>query len=122
MKKEGVPENDFPKGILCISDGEFNASPKEHKTNLAEAKDILLKGGFSAEYVSSFIVVLWNLPTSKGKQMVKFETFEAGIGGLYYFGGFDGSIIEFLTNEKVKSARDLALEALNQELLNMVSV
>src|SRR5690606_22642533 len=23
LKKEGIPESDFPSGILCISDGEF---------------------------------------------------------------------------------------------------
>ena len=63
LKKRGVAEEDFPTGILCVSDGEFNPS-EAGKTNVEKAKSTLLKAGFSKEYVDNFVIVLWNISTS----------------------------------------------------------
>ncbi len=118
-------EDGFPKGILCISDGEFNATPDKSKTNLQEAYIKLQDAGFSAEYRSEFVIVLWDLPTGSAfgrKSKPHFEVHSAGIGGLFYFCGYEPSTIAFLTNEKVKTAKDLAEESLQQELLQLVTL
>ena len=60
LKAQGVSESEFPTGILCISDGEFNSS-QLGKTNVESVKDVLRSAGFSKEYVDNFVIVLWNL-------------------------------------------------------------
>jgi hypothetical protein len=121
MKKQGTPESDFPRGILCISDSEFNPASL-NKTNVDAARTTLRNAGFSKEYVDEFVIVLWNLQSNyygKGTG----EKFETGKNALnvYYFGGYSASVISFLSG-KIKTTYELMEEALDQEILNMVEV
>lgn len=122
IKKSGVAEADFPKGILCISDSEFNPA-QLGKTNVESAKSKLSAAGFSSDYVDNFIIVLWNLQSYDygPKTGQKFETY-GDVPNVYYFSGYSGSIISFLCGEKIKTAADVVEAALNQEVLNMVSL
>ena len=117
LKQQGIKESDFPSGILCISDSEFNPSSL-NQTNVETAKQTLLSGGFSKEYVNNFVIILWNLQSSgRGN---KFETF-GDVQNVFYFSGYSASVISFLTN-KIKTAEELFMSAMDQELLNMIEV
>jgi len=121
IKSQGVPEEDFPSGILCISDGEFDAS-QLGDTNVKAAKEMLLEAGFSKEYVDNFVIVLWNIPNSfYCNSSTKFETYEGSYTNVFYFGGYSASVISFLSG-KVKTARELFDAAMDQEILNMVEL
>lgn len=121
IKATGVKESDFPSGILCISDSEMNPT-QLGKTNVDTALDTLRRAGFSEEYVSNFVIVLWNLqsnaygPTT-GK---KFETY-GNVPNVFYFSGYSAATVSFLTS-KIKNAEELFLEAMDQELLNMIEI
>jgi len=121
LKQEGVPESEFPTGILCISDGEFNPSSL-NRTNFEDTKIKLKNYGFSNNYVNNFVVVLWNLQNNyygrnSGK---KFETY-GNVPNAFYFSGYEPSVISFL-DDKIKTPQELFEEAMNQEVLNMVEV
>lgn len=129
IKHQGIAESEFPTGILCISDGEFDPG-QVGMTNVLSALEILIKAGFSQEYVRNFKVILWNLQTDfygshTGK---KFETFETNITNVFYLSGLDGSVIAFLTGQTSKEAKapetaeELFNSAMNQEVLEMVEV
>jgi len=121
IKKQGVAESDFPTGILCISDSEFNPTALG-KTNVDTALSTLKSAGFSDEYVSNFVIVLWNLqsdaygPTT-GK---KFETY-GNVPNVFYFSGYSAATVSFLTS-KIKNAEELFLEAMDQEVLNLIKI
>lgn len=122
MKKQGTPEADFPTGILCISDGEFNPSDLG-KTNVETALSSLRKAGFSQDYVDSFKIVLWNLQSgyygaNTGK---KFETF-GDVKNVYYFSGYSAATVKFIMENKVETAADLFNAAMDQELLNLIKI
>ena len=121
IKKEGVSESEFPTGILCISDGEFDSNALR-KTNVDIALMHLREAGFSEEYVSNFVIVLWNIQTIYGgnNNGNKFETF-GNVPNVFYFSGYSPSVISFLTSQ-VKNAEELFLESMNQEILNMVEI
>jgi hypothetical protein len=119
LKRQGVPESEFPTGILCISDSEFNPA-QLGKTNVESAKIALKNAGFSKEYVDNFVIVLWNLQSyyyGRGTGE-KFETF-GDVENVFYFSGYSASTVSFLTSE-IKTAKELFLEAMNQELLGMI--
>ena len=116
LKAQGVSESEFPTGILCISDGEFNSS-QLGKTNVESVKDVLRSAGFSKEYVDNFVIVLWNLQDYYGRGN-KFET-HGDVENVFYFSGYSASTVSFLTSE-IKTAKELFLEAMNQEVLNMI--
>jgi hypothetical protein len=119
--RKSVAEDDFPKGILCISDGEFNPSALS-ETNVGAAKEKLLAFGFSRKYVNDFIIILWNLQSNfygKGTGQ-KFETY-GNVNNVFYFSGYSASTISFLTN-KIKNADELFNEAMNQEVLNKIEL
>jgi len=117
LKQQGIPESEFPTGILCISDSEFNPA-QLGQTNVQTALDTLRKGGFSNDYVNNFVIVLWNLQSyNRGN---KFETF-GDVNNVFYFSGYSATTISFLTS-KIKNAEELFNEAMNQELLNMIEV
>lgn len=121
MKRKGTPESDFPSGILCISDSEFNPA-QLGKTNVEAALDTLRKAGFSKDYCDNFVIVLWNLQNSyygRGSGE-KFETAK-DTPNVYYFGGFSASVVSFLS-EKIKSTYELMEAALDQEVLRLVEV
>ena len=121
IKKQGVAETDFPKGILCISDSEFNPG-QLGKTNVETALQTLRNAGFSEEYVSNFVIVLWNLQSSyygsnTGK---KFET-HGDVKNVFYFSGYSAATVSFLTTE-FETASELFNAAMNQEILNMIEI
>lgn len=125
IKRSGVAESEFPTGILCISDGEFNPSALG-KTNIETALNTLRSAGFSDEYVSNFKIVLWNLQSraygdNTGK---KFETY-GNVPNVYYFSSYEPSIIAFLTGvegqtSEPKNAEELFNAAMQQEVLKMI--
>lgn len=119
IKKQGVPEDEFPKGILCISDGEFDPS-QLNETNVDAARRNLRAANFSEEYVNNFVIVLWNLQNGYygAGSGEKFETY-GDVNNVYYFSGYSASVIAFLTSE-VKTASELVDAALNQEVLNLI--
>jgi len=128
IKRQGVPENEFPTGILCISDGEFNPT-QLGITNVQQALVSLTNAGFSQKYVQDFQIVLWNLQSGYyGKNTgKKFETF-GGVKNVFYFSGFDGSIIGFLTGmqgstrKPPETAAELFEAAMDQQVLNMLEI
>jgi hypothetical protein len=122
LKKKGLDESEFPTGILCISDGEFNPA-QLGKTNVEAARAALRNGGFSAEYAANFVIVLWNLQSNAygsntGK---KFET-HGDVQNVFYFSGYSAATAAFLMNQEIKTAADLFDEAMNQEVLVMVEL
>ena len=128
IKQEGVSEADFPTGILCISDGEFNPSRSLSETNVKNALERLLFAGFSDEYVHNFQIILWNLQSKyygKGTGE-KFETY-GDVENVYYFSGYDPAIIAFLTGvegqtKTPKTAKELFEAAMDQEVMSMIEV
>ena len=101
--------------------GEFNSNSLR-QTNVDMALIHLREAGFSEEYVSNFVIVLWNIQTVYGgnNNGNKFETF-GNVPNVFYFSGYSPSVISFLTSE-VKNAEELFLESMNQEILNMVEI
>jgi hypothetical protein len=121
IKLSGVKEDDFPTGILCISDGEFDKTNLD-TTNIHAIYDLLKHVGFSKEYIDNFVVVLWNIPNDfYGRDRgTKFETY-GPVPNIFYFGGYSASVISFLS-EKIKTPEELFLAAMNQEILNLVEL
>lgn len=128
--RSGVPEADFPTGIICISDGCFNPVnfKAANQTNFHALKSALSSGGFSKKYVDNFKVILWDVPNSyyskKGHQA--FEDF-ADCPGLFHIGGLDGAAIAFITGtinqtKVVSNSEELFEAAMDQEVLNLVEV
>jgi hypothetical protein len=127
IKAKGVNESEFPTGILCISDGEFDSS-ELGKTNVENARTYLRDSGFSKEYVDNFKIILWNLQSRYYGEGTgeKFET-HGDHTNVYYFSGYDGSIMSFLLGTKdnkstPKNADELFEAAMDQEVLNMVTI
>ena len=128
IKNSGVPENEFPSGILCISDGEFDATRDLRTTNVQSALVMLRSAGFSSEYVNNFKIILWNLQTrfygnETGK---KFETY-GNVKNVFYFSGYDGSIMAFITGvegqeKEPTTAEELFKAAMNQEIMSMIEI
>lgn len=119
--EQNVPEEDFPRGILCVSDGEFDSASLS-ATNVEIARRKLHNAGFSRDYCENFVIVLWNLQNDyygRGSGE-KFET-ATDTKGVYYFGGYSASVISFLTG-KIKTTYELMEDALNQEVLNLVEI
>lgn len=117
IKRSGVEEVHFPTGILCISDSEFNPAQLSH-TNFEAARQTLRAAGFSDAYVSKFTIVLWNLQDSGN---AKFHTGTSTVPGTYYFSGYSAATIALLDGD-IKSAGQLALAALDQEVLSLIEM
>lgn len=134
IKAQGVAESEFPSGILVVSDGCFNASSKQ-KSESQNLKANLLSYGFSKEYVDNFKIIIWDIPNVfYGSSQTAFEGFD-DVPNLFYMSGFDGAGIAFLTgvekpknseapetNDTPKNAAELFEAAMDQELLNLVTV
>lgn len=127
LKNRGVPEKDFPTGILCVSDGEFNRCGTNTSTNFQTAIRKLRKAGFSKEYVDNFKIILWDIPNGYyGKSETKFEDF-ADAPNFFYLSGYDPSSVAFIMEGKEckvtpRNAAELMETALDQELLNRVFI
>lgn len=122
MKRSGVPESDFPTGIICISDGQFNRAELE-ETNVESARRRLREAGFSSDYARDFVIVLWDLKNNYygNRNVGKFETYGSDVPNVFYYSGYSASVISFLTSE-IKNARELFEVAMNQELLQMIKI
>lgn len=131
LKQRGIPESDFPKGILCISDTEFDAANDLQETNVEAARNILRKAGFSDTYVDEFKIVLWNMIERYGS--AKYEVNTDQERNVFYLSGFDGAAIKFVMSGEVvkdgnveknvstpKNNAELLSAMLNQKLLNMI--
>ena len=129
LKEEGVEEKDFPSGILCVSDGEFDSCGTNKSTNFQLAIKRLREAGFSGEYVNSFKIILWDIPNSFYgiNNKVKFEDF-ANAPNFFYMSGYDPSAVAFILGgskpeiKAPKNAEELFLTAMDQELLNKVKI
>jgi hypothetical protein len=127
IKRDGVDESEFPTGILCISDGEFN-STQLGTTNVESFRKKLHNAGFSDDYVYNFKIILWNIPDSYyGSEYGNtFETFGEH-ENVFYISGYDPSTIVFLTGTEgktstPKNADELFDAAMDQEVLNMIEI
>ena len=129
LKKKGYSESDFPSGVICISDGEFDSYDNNKLSTFKRFKQILRGGGFSDEFVDNFTIVLWDIPNgyySKDKERQKFESF-ANEKNFFYMAGFDGAAMAFLTGTEKqtvipKTPEELFDAAMNQELLLKLTI
>lgn len=130
IKASGVPLENFPNGILVLSDGELNQG-ETNKTNFVEFKDKLIKAGFPVKWVEDFKIVLWDIPNefySTDSIRPKFESY-ADTPNFFYMSGLDPAGISFLLtgkyspdNRTPKTPKELFEAAMNQELLNMIVI
>lgn len=127
IKQQGIEEKDFPTGIICVSDNEFNPG-QLGQTNVQSAKNELRNAGFSKEYVDSFQIILWNIPNNYySDSTTKFETF-GETKNVFYLSGYDGSILSFLlggsdsTKPTPQTDVELFQSAMSQEILDLVKV
>lgn len=132
LRNEGVREEDFPTGLLLISDGELGPCSLRrgnNSTNFQAAINRLKNAGFSEEYVKNFKLIMWDVPNDfyGGGNTVKFEDF-ADAPNFFYMSGYDPSVISFIMSgnrpeAKVpKNAEELFMVAMDQELLNRLQV
>lgn len=122
LKRQGIPESEFPTGILCISDGEFNPS-QLGKTNVDSARIKLQNAGFSKEYCDNFVIILWDIPNRyySSDSKPKFETFGA-TKNVFYMSGYSAAQVSFLMSGTIETAKDLFLTAMNQEALGLIEL
>jgi len=124
--KKGVPISDFPKGILCLSDGCFNHAGK-NKTNRENMLKVFEKEGFPKDYINNFKIILWDIPNSYyGTPQTTFEEF-ADAPNLFHISGLDGSAVAFITGVEAqkyepKTNEELFAAAMNQEIMGLLSV
>lgn len=126
MLRQGVPEKDFPTGILCVSDGGFNRTTT-NKSNYLELRRKLEGAGFSKEYIDNFKVILWDIPNGYyGESQTAFEDF-ADAPSLFHMSGLDPAAIAFIMgteyNKSIpKTSEELFLAAMHQEVLDMIEI
>lgn len=127
LKQEGVPESEFPSGILCVSDGCFN-NAGSNKTNTRQLLSTLESAGFSKDYINNFKIILWDIPNGyyHGKAQTAFEDF-ADAPNLFHMSGLDPAAVAFITgveHQKTtpKTSEELFQAAMNQEVLDLLKV
>ena len=125
LKLKGYDESEFPTGILCLSDGEFDYSGRNSST-FNKFKELLLKAGFSKEFVDNFKIVLWDIRNGYYGDRKK-ATFEslADAPNFFYMSGLDPAGIAFLTGTTKmqsipKTAEELFEAAMTQELFEQI--
>lgn len=126
-KRDGVQLTDFPSGIICLSDGEFNNSGVE--SAFKTFRDRLIGAGFDRDFVEKFKIILWDVPNGYYGRSVRspFQTFGQH-PNTYYLSGFDGAVLKFLFGREdkerptyaPKSAEELFASAMDQEILSLV--
>lgn len=128
LKQKGYAESEFPTGILCLSDGEFNSYSSRHSTNFVEFKKRLLRAGFSKKFVEDFKIVLWDIRNNYygGRKSATFESL-ADAPNFFYMSGLDPAGIAFLTGTTKmqsipKTAEELFEAAMNQELFEQIQL
>lgn len=142
LKKKGYLESEFPTGVVCLSDGEFDRQAGDWNTTgvrdwthtsretVFEAfKEHLRKCGFSKEYVDNFKLVLWDIPNryyGGSHSSPKFEAL-ANTPNIFHMSGFDPAGIAFLTGTKQitsipRTPEELFETAMQQELIQLLKV
>lgn len=124
LKRKGVPLADFPTGIVCMSDMQFNVPGNDagQKTNFIKAKEKLKAAGFPQDYIDNFVFVFWWISNSYyGKLVPGFETF-GDVPNVFYLSGYSASVVSFLLTGKATNAAELFGEAMNQEVLGMIQL
>lgn len=136
IRKENpdIPLEDYPKTILVVSDMQFNPIPRmighrdrpnAEPTNAEYSRNVL-KTVFPSEFVDSMKFVWWDC-CGRGAQTYEGDS---NNGQDFFFSGFDGSILSFLIGMENKTengqvvkvtAEEIALNALNQEILSYVN-
>ena len=125
LRNAGYEEKDFPTGVICISDGEFNRSYREGST-FANFKE-MLRTVFSQEYVDNFKLVLWDIPNGYyGDSTPKFEEL-ADCPNMFHMSGYDPAGIAFMLGSEYhpqipKTSEELFYAAMDQELLNLLKL
>ncbi len=127
IKGKGVAEKDFPNGLVVISDGEFDKTGMHNDSNIKAFREILKAAGFSREYRDNLTFVFWDIRnTFYGNTNRPFQTYNSEKYKVFYFGGYDGSVLSFLTGVKDKPApknqKELFDAAMDQEVLNMIEL
>lgn len=128
IKNQGVHESDFPNGAIFISDGEFNRVNMYGGTNIEAFKKILATT-FSKDFIKDFKFCFWDIHNTfyGSARKTKFETFNME-NNVFYFSGFDPSVVTFLTGVEGKSGKlpstadELFEAAMDQEVLNMIEI
>ena len=131
LKQRGVKEEDFPTGLLLVSDGELNPArygSGNNSTNFQTAIRRLKEAGFSEEYVKNFKLIMWDIPNYYygSGNAVKFEDF-ADAPNFFYMSGYDPSAVAFIMGTGTmkrtpKNAEELFMVAMDQSLLNKLKV
>lgn len=126
IKNSGVSEKEFPEGLVLVSDGEFDNTGMYQDNSIKAFKDILLAAGFSNEYCKNLTFIFWDIRNSfyHRRQGRPFHTYNSEKSNVFYFGGYDGSVISLLLGDKPmpKNQTDLFKSAMDQEILNLVEV
>ena len=125
--RKNVPESEFPTGVLCISDGDFNWCGV-NESNFNKFRKTLLSGGFSKDFVENFKLILWDIPNSYygNSTRAKFEDF-ADAPNNFYISGYDPAAVAFIMGTEQrqvtpKNASELFIAAMDQDLLNRLTV
>ena len=144
LKAKGYKEEEFPTGVICISDGEFDRQNGDwdltgtsdwrtrntvtRETVFEAFKNYLRTHGFSQEYVDNFKMVLWDIPSYyySGTPTVKFEAL-ADTPNIFHMSGYDPAGIAFLTGTaQVQSVprtpEELFESAMQQELIQLLTI
>lgn len=125
--RKNVPESEFPTGVLCISDGDFNWCGV-NESNFNKFRKTLLSGGFSKDFVENFKLILWDIPNSYygNSTRAKFEDF-ADAPNNFYISGYDPAAVAFIMGTEQRqvtprNASELFIAAMDQDLLNRLTI
>lgn len=124
--RSGVSESDFPSGIVCFSDREFNRTGQHRAFDAFRQQ--MINGGFSRDFVSKFKIVLWDIPNgyySSNEQSIQFYKDQPNS---YSLSGLDGSVLKFIlgtedqvrNNKMPSTAEELMDATLDQEIFQLV--
>lgn len=135
-KHPEIPLEQYPTTVIAVSDMEFNpsnrswyGSPRQEDTNYEYSKK-KLKEVFPEEFVDNMKFIWWDVASRHGNTHYEGDCMTPGV---YYFSGFDGSIINAIMNEgsvrdevtsevRQLTAEELVAKALNQEILTYVKL
>jgi hypothetical protein len=87
----------------------------------------MLQAGFSKQFVEEFKFVFWDIRNNfYTYSKTTFETYGPA-KNVFYFGGFDGSVLSFLTgkthtNKTPETAEELFEAAMNQEVMKLIEL
>lgn len=109
IQKE-VGEDKMPKKAIIITDSEFDANTISFNSNM-EFRNVLLKNGFSLEYVNNFKIVYWCIAKN-----FKMPTNTSMALNTFAMSGMDASNLGVVTGD-FKNQRELYYEFINQPVI-----